>query len=100
MIWFPTQQGQVTWHELLIALFLFLTAPMTGFFIAKAHMHLGWDAERVCRARRRTATGRPLQAPNRTACSTAATPRITVSRKTEPGCATGAEAAYEKTRRR
>mgnify|MGYP000039969412 CR=1 FL=1 len=49
MIWFPTQQGQVTWHELLIALFLFLTAPMTGFFIAKAHMHLGWDASELPR---------------------------------------------------
>lgn len=44
-----TQQGQVTWHELLIALFLFLTAPMTGFFIAKAHMHLGWDASELPR---------------------------------------------------
>ena len=30
----------ISWHELLIALFLFLTAPITGLFIAKAHMHL------------------------------------------------------------
>ena len=47
LIWYPTQQG--TWHELLIALFLFLTAPITGFFIAKAHMHLGWDADELPR---------------------------------------------------
>ncbi len=49
LIWFPTQQGTVTWHELMITLFLFLTAPMTGFFIAKAHMHLGWDADELPR---------------------------------------------------
>lgn len=49
LIWFPTQQGTVTWHEALIVLFLFLTAPITGFFIAKAHMHLGWDADELPR---------------------------------------------------
>lgn len=49
LIWFPTQQGTVTWHELMITLFLFLTAPITGFFIAKAHMHLGWDADELPR---------------------------------------------------
>ncbi|UXU75388.1 MULTISPECIES: Na+/H+ antiporter subunit G [unclassified Paracoccus (in: a-proteobacteria)] len=42
MIWFPTHLGRITWHELLITLFLFITAPVTGYFIAKAHMHLGW----------------------------------------------------------
>lgn len=47
LLWFPTQQGVVTWHELMIILFLFLTAPITGFFIAKAHMHLSWDAEEL-----------------------------------------------------
>lgn len=47
LIWFPVHHGQTTWHELLIMLFLFLTAPITGFFIAKAHMHLGWNADEM-----------------------------------------------------
>lgn len=49
LIWTPVHFGEVTWHELLITLFLFLTAPVTGFFIAKAHMHLGWDADELPR---------------------------------------------------
>ena len=49
LIWFPVHFGHITWHELLIVLFLFLTAPVTGFFIAKAHMHLGWDADELPR---------------------------------------------------
>lgn len=32
------RQGSVSWHELLITLFLFLTAPITANFIAKAHI--------------------------------------------------------------
>ena len=31
--------GQLTWHELLIVLFLFITAPVTANFLAKAHLH-------------------------------------------------------------
>ena len=31
--------GGISFHELLITLFLFLTAPITAHFIAKAHMH-------------------------------------------------------------
>ncbi len=31
--------GQLSFHELLITLFLFLTAPITAHFIAKAHLH-------------------------------------------------------------
>ncbi|MBT9247791.1 Na+/H+ antiporter subunit G [Gemmobacter fulvus] len=30
--------GSLSWHELLITLFLFLTAPITANFIAKAHI--------------------------------------------------------------
>ena len=43
--------GSPTWHELLIALFIFLTAPITGLFIAKAHMHLSWDKRELPRPR-------------------------------------------------
>lgn len=42
LVWFPSQGGPFTWHELLITLFLFLTAPVTGNMIAKANMHLSW----------------------------------------------------------
>lgn len=31
--------GQFSFHELMITLFLFLTAPITGHFIAKTHLH-------------------------------------------------------------
>lgn len=33
-------EGRLSWHELLIALFLFLTSPITALFIAKVHLHL------------------------------------------------------------
>lgn len=32
------RQGAPSWHELLITLFLFLTAPVTALFIAKARI--------------------------------------------------------------
>ena len=36
-------EGYVSVHELLITLFLFLTAPITALFIAKAHIHRHGD---------------------------------------------------------
>lgn len=47
MIWFGFFGEQASWHELLIMLFLFLTAPITGLMLAKAHMHLSWDADEL-----------------------------------------------------
>lgn len=38
MIYFYAKTGQVSVHELLITLFLFLTAPITANFIAKAYL--------------------------------------------------------------
>lgn len=35
--WF--YQNTISWHELMITLFLFLTAPITANFIAKAQLH-------------------------------------------------------------
>jgi multicomponent K+:H+ antiporter subunit G len=32
-------EGRVSFHELLITIFLFLTAPVTAHFIAKSHIH-------------------------------------------------------------
>lgn len=33
-------EGRISTHELLISIFLFLTAPITALFIAKVHLHL------------------------------------------------------------
>jgi len=39
--------GTVSTHELLITLFIFMTAPITANFIAKAHMHRQMSAKDV-----------------------------------------------------
>ncbi|THD85117.1 Na+/H+ antiporter subunit G [Aliigemmobacter aestuarii] len=39
MAYFLIFEGKLSWHELLITLFLLLTAPITANFIAKAHIH-------------------------------------------------------------
>lgn len=39
MLYFWIMQGQLSWHEFLITMFLLLTAPITANFIAKAHLH-------------------------------------------------------------
>ena len=39
MIYFPVHHGLYTAHELLITLFLFISAPITANMIAKAHLH-------------------------------------------------------------
>ncbi|MFN3517633.1 MAG: Na+/H+ antiporter subunit G [Novosphingobium sp.] len=37
--WFQLVKGEWTTHELLISLFLFVTAPITANMIAKVHLH-------------------------------------------------------------
>ena len=39
MVYFATFTGQLSIHELLITLFLLLTAPVTANMLAKAHIH-------------------------------------------------------------
>jgi multicomponent K+:H+ antiporter subunit G len=39
MIYFPATGSSFTAHELLITLFLFITAPISANLIAKAHLH-------------------------------------------------------------
>ena len=39
MLFFLFTTGRVSVHELLITLFLFLTAPVTAYMLAKAHLH-------------------------------------------------------------
>jgi len=41
MLYFYFVVGTFSFHELMITLFLFLTAPITGHFVAKTHLHLG-----------------------------------------------------------
>jgi multicomponent K+:H+ antiporter subunit G len=38
MLYFLIFQGKLSFHELLITLFLFLAAPITAFFIARVHL--------------------------------------------------------------
>jgi multicomponent K+:H+ antiporter subunit G len=40
MLYFWLDQGRISAHELMITLFLFLTAPITAHFIAKVRIHL------------------------------------------------------------
>lgn len=39
MLYFFFFVGEFSFHELMVTLFLFLTAPITAHFIAKAHIH-------------------------------------------------------------
>lgn len=55
MIYFPSRGGEISFHELLITLFLFLTAPITANFLAKAHIHRAEKPEGLPP----TATGAP-----------------------------------------
>lgn len=38
MLYFLLVQGALSFHELLITIFLFLTAPVTAYMVAKAHL--------------------------------------------------------------
>jgi multicomponent K+:H+ antiporter subunit G len=38
MIWFYVEKDQFSFHELLITMFLFLTAPITAHFISKVYI--------------------------------------------------------------
>ncbi len=37
--YFWTVQGRISWEELLVIIFLFISSPITAHFLAKAHMH-------------------------------------------------------------
>jgi len=45
MAYFWFYEDRVSWHELMITLFLFLTAPITANFIAKAQLHRAINKE-------------------------------------------------------
>lgn len=39
VVWFQLAEGQWTTHELLVSVFLFVTAPISANMIAKVHLH-------------------------------------------------------------
>jgi len=41
MVYFGMARGAVSLHELLITLFLFMSAPVSAYLLAKAALHLG-----------------------------------------------------------
>ncbi|MDO9639840.1 MAG: Na+/H+ antiporter subunit G [Pseudotabrizicola sp.] len=45
MLYFWFYENTISWHELMITLFLFLTAPITANFIAKAQLHRAIDKQ-------------------------------------------------------
>ena len=47
MLYFYFAEGHVSFHELMITLFLFLTAPITAHFLAKANLHTNVDRTTV-----------------------------------------------------
>ena len=47
MIYFASFGDAPSLHELLITLFIFLTAPVTGLMIAKANIHLQWTKDEL-----------------------------------------------------
>ncbi len=46
MVWFGGVKGDLSLHELMITLFLFLSAPVTGQMISKAHMLRSEDTQK------------------------------------------------------
>lgn len=40
MVYFWVFEGRFSWHELLITLFIFIAAPLSAVFMAKAQIHL------------------------------------------------------------
>ena len=47
MIYFGVTEGRISIQELLITFFLFITAPVTAHFIAKAYLHLEGEEQQA-----------------------------------------------------
>jgi multicomponent K+:H+ antiporter subunit G len=55
MVYFMLVEGRPALHELMITVFMFLTAPVTAFMISKAHILLDRKTQEAC-----TPTGRDV----------------------------------------
>lgn len=64
MIHFSVQQGAFSVHELMITLFLFITAPLTAHMLAKAALHLELDVLERTRNRALREPARQRRAPD------------------------------------
>ncbi|WP_417809390.1 Na+/H+ antiporter subunit G [Thioclava sp.] len=49
MIWFAVKQNHLSLHELMVTVFIFLTAPVTAHFISKANIFRDWPADKLPR---------------------------------------------------
>ncbi|KEO61109.1 Na+/H+ antiporter subunit G [Thioclava indica] len=49
MIWFAVKQDHLSLHELIVTVFIFLTAPVTAHFISKANIFRDWPADKLPR---------------------------------------------------
>ncbi|MBN2739846.1 MAG: Na+/H+ antiporter subunit G [Rhodobacteraceae bacterium] len=49
MIWFAVKQDHLSLHELMVTVFIFLTAPVTAHFISKANIFRDWPADKLPR---------------------------------------------------
>ncbi|TKW66656.1 MAG: Na+/H+ antiporter subunit G [Paracoccus denitrificans] len=47
MIYLAWFKSHLSWHELMITLFVFLTAPVTGLMIAKVNIFRQWSKEEL-----------------------------------------------------
>ncbi|ESR26883.1 Na+/H+ antiporter subunit G [Lutibaculum baratangense] len=54
MLYFLIGQGNLSFHELLVTIFLFLTAPVSANVIAKAYLRKNGDGKSDADAERRT----------------------------------------------
>lgn len=47
MVWFAVYKDDLTLHELMITIFIFLTAPISAHFIAKANIFRDWKQDQL-----------------------------------------------------
>lgn len=64
VLYFSTRSGSLSVHELLISLFLFMTAPVSAHLAAKAALHLGIRARKVAPLRNRTSGSTSASGPD------------------------------------
>jgi len=61
MLHFSKFNGDLSMHELLVTLFLFITAPVTAHFIALAHLHTHPHIKTECPLPKATVDGQPTK---------------------------------------
>ncbi len=86
MAYFWAYEGRLSWHELMITLFLFLTAPITAHFVAKVHLLLNIRRESLPETKTRAPwAGRPISPDLPTLHAESARGGASCSRSAAPG---------------